>query len=329
MSGEDEGAASVADDPRWAEVAMGCYGLERRRVEQGGMSAELFRCRLAGTPLATGWATAPYLSWGGLRFEPAFDAAAALGAVREALRATGASHAVLRDRRDRFGALGDAAVHVDDQVGTFLLDLSAGAERIFHEVLPAKTRNQVRKGEREGVTVRVGRNELLADFHDVHARAWRDLGTPSHAPRFFGRILDVFGEDAVLLVGYHGGAAVSAALVLCVGGTLHHPYAATLRPANELSANNVLYWEIIRYGCGRGAARFDLGRSRPTQGTWAYKLSWGARAVPLSYVHVFLVPRAAPAATPGPMVLAATRAWRHLPLAVTRRLGPPLIRWEL
>jgi len=44
--------------------------------------------------------------------------------------------------------------------------------------LPAKARNQVRKGQKQPFTVHWGGEPLLADFYEVFSRNMRDPGTP-------------------------------------------------------------------------------------------------------------------------------------------------------
>jgi hypothetical protein len=45
------------------------------------------------------------------------------------------------------------------------------------------------------------------------------------------------------------------------------PWASSLREFFSLCPNNLLYWEMIRWGCENGYQRFDFGRSSPNSGT--------------------------------------------------------------
>ena len=60
------------------------------------------------------------------------------------------------------------------------LDLPADASQLWKE-LDAKVRNQVRKGEKNGLTVSWGGAEAGADFYAVFSQNMRDLGTPVYA----------------------------------------------------------------------------------------------------------------------------------------------------
>ena len=63
-----------------------------------------------------------------------------------------------------------------------------------------KVRNQIRKGEKAGLTVHWGSRELLGEFYAVFARNMRDLGTPVFGRKLFDSILLEFAGDAELCV---------------------------------------------------------------------------------------------------------------------------------
>src|SRR5262249_23075206 len=46
--------------------------------------------------------------------------------------------------------------------------------------LPAKVRNQVRKGQKNNLSVAWGRRELLPEFYAVFSENMRDVGTPAY-----------------------------------------------------------------------------------------------------------------------------------------------------
>jgi len=52
-------------------------------------------------------------------------------------------------------------------------------------------------------------------------------------------------------------------------------WASSYREYFSLCPNNLLYWEMIRWGCEQGYRRFDFGRSSPQSGTYHFKKQWG------------------------------------------------------
>jgi CelD/BcsL family acetyltransferase involved in cellulose biosynthesis len=88
-----------------------------------------------------------------------------------------------------------------------------------------------------------------------------------------------------------------------------------------------MYWELMRYGRQRGALVFDFGRSKRDTGPYHFKRHWGFTPEPVRY-RVWTSD-----GLPAPMhraeagrVQVLRRAWRRLPLPLTRLLGPALVR---
>ena len=71
-------------------------------------------------------------------------------------------------------------ISTDDSYFSFELDLRIGTERLWHESVRSKTRNQVRKAQKQAFDVRFGGLELFDYFYEVLTRCWRDLGSPAH-----------------------------------------------------------------------------------------------------------------------------------------------------
>jgi FemAB-related protein (PEP-CTERM system-associated) len=100
------------------------------------------------------------------------------------------------------------------------LDLPAKPGQLWSDLDP-KVRNQVRKGQKNGLTVSWGGAELLADFYAVFSRNMRDLGTPVYGQRLFREVLANFPDRAEFCVVRTGRLPVAAALLLHGWGVAH------------------------------------------------------------------------------------------------------------
>jgi hypothetical protein len=110
-------------------------------------------------------------------------------------------------------------------------------------------------------------------------------------------------------------------------GMLEIPWASSLRRYNRLSPNMLLYWSVLEFACQRGFRVFDFGRSSPDSGPFRFKAQWGAAPVPLYWHYWVRNGGPLPNLTPkNPRMQMAIRLWRRLPVAVTRFLGPPLVK---
>jgi serine/alanine adding enzyme len=206
------------------------------------------------------------------------------------------------------------------------LALPASADDLW-KALGSKLRNQVNRPIKEGMVARVGGREELDAFYDVFSINMRDLGTPVYSKAFFEHVLREFPETARVCTVYHGQQAVAAGLVVGFRGRLEIPWASSLRSASRLAPNMLLYWSALKYACETGYQVFDFGRSSPDAGTYRFKEQWGAKPLPLYWHYWMRTGEALPELNPAnPKYRLAIDVWRRLPVAVTRIIGPSIVR---
>ena len=207
------------------------------------------------------------------------------------------------------------------------LELPASAEDLW-KALGAKLRNQVQKPRKAGVSVTLGREDQLDSFYEVFAANMRDLGTPVYPKTFFRNILQRFPEQTWIATAYLNETAVASGFLAGFKERLEIPWASSLRAYNNMGPNMLLYWSCLEFAIERGYRVFDFGRSTPGEGTFRFKEQWGAKPHPL-YWH-YWVPEGAevPEVNPkNPKYRAAIALWQKLPLAVTRQLGPRIVKY--
>jgi FemAB-related protein (PEP-CTERM system-associated) len=209
---------------------------------------------------------------------------------------------------------------------TLVLELEADPDRLWGR-LNGKVRNQVRKALTSGLAASWSGIEGLDAFYDVFAVNMRDLGSPVHGRGFFAAILEEFAGSAGLVLVRRDGLPIGGGLCLFFRDRVVMPWASSLREYHSFCPNNLLYWEVIRRACEKGYRQFDFGRSSPGSGTYRFKQQWGAVDQPL---HWQALPR--PGLRRATVDVSdwryrwAAAVWRHLPVAASRVLGPPLRR---
>lgn len=257
---------------------------------------------------------------------------------------------VLADDERTAGALIDEAVQLADRLGVRHLELrhehAATHARLaptrtdkVHMRLPlpatpgqlwdglnAKVRNQVRKGQKSGLTVAWGAHDLLAEFHAVFSENMRDLGTPAYGPGLFAAALERFPGQAEVCVVRAGDKPVAAALLLHGRGVTEVPSASSLRSHNHTCANMLLYWDLLERAAGRGQAVFDFGRSSQDGPTFRFKKQWGAAPAPARWQCYARSGAPADMRPDSPRYARAVRLWKRLPLWLARRVGPLVVR---
>jgi FemAB-related protein (PEP-CTERM system-associated) len=205
---------------------------------------------------------------------------------------------------------------------TLVLPVADDPDRIWNS-FDAKVRNQVRKASRSGLTASWNGAERLSDFYRIFSVHMRDLGSPVHSRRFFEAILNEFPNDAKLILVHKGSNIIGGGICLSFKDALYVPWASSLTEYFPLCPNHLLYWEAIRWGCEKGYKRFDFGRSSPGGGTYRFKKQWGAHEEPLHWQSVSRRGEQASVLQTGdPRYRWALQVWRHLPLAITNRVGP-------
>lgn len=222
------------------------------------------------------------------------------------------------------------SIHADENCRTdkvaMILNLPGTPDELG-KMIGSKRRSQIKRPLRENPTVLSGGLELLDDFYEVFTRNMHDLGTPPYAKKWFSAILEVFPEDARLFVIYHKDEPVSCAFVIGFGDMMEIPWASTLKSVNHLSMNMLLYWEVLSSAINRGYKQFDFGRSSKNSGTLRFKKQWGGEQVQLYWYYWLKDNEPLPTLKPdNPKFSLAIKAWKKLPVSVTRLIGPAIVK---
>jgi FemAB-related protein (PEP-CTERM system-associated) len=205
------------------------------------------------------------------------------------------------------------------------LDLPTTGAALW-EQLTAKVRNQVKKGINAKFSVHWGDAELLDPFYDVFSRNMRDLGTPTYSREFFRAILHQFPDTAELCVVRDRDKPIAGALLLHGRGITEVPSASSLREYRKSNANMWMYWNLLERSAERRQEVFDFGRSTIDSPTFQFKKQWGATPYPAEwqyYVRTGAIDHVRP---DNPKYRWKIALWRKLPVSVTRRLGPMIVR---
>jgi len=309
---------------RWRKIFEDTFGHEghyliARRAGHivGVLPLVLFRTTLFGRFAVS----LPFVNYGGVVAED--DPAARMlvtYAAAEAKRLR-LSHVELRHRRQQFPDLPARQHKV-----AMLLDLPSDPETLWGR-LDRKVRNQVRKAEKSGLEVAAGGLELLGEFYEVFAHNMRDLGTPVYSRLFFQRVLQEFPGVARVVVVKQAARVVAAGISYAHRDSLEVPWASSLRAYRSLCPNNLLYWEVLRQAARDGFRTFDFGRSTPGEGTFQFKLQWGARPEPLCWEYHLVSRRTLPDLSPrNPKFKMAIAMWKCLPVRIASLIGPRVVR---
>jgi len=319
------GLPGIHCDPRWLE-ALGeafrhkTYALEASQDGRvvGVLPLMYVKSILFGRFLVS----LPYLSWAGVIVEDEVIAGALVDRAVELADELDVRYLELRHEVERqHPALGQ---RMTSKV-TMRLALDCSCEAVWGQ-LRSVVRTQVRKAEKQGLTVDWGGRELLRDFYDVFSHNMRDLGTPVFGRRMFECILTHFPDQAELCVVHLGGKAIAAALAVHGPQITEAPSVSALQAYRSTAANSLLYWRLIQRAIERGQAVFDFGRSTVDSSTFVFKRKWGAEPQPLVWQYYVRKGQANDMRPDNGKYDRMINVWRRLPVGVTRLVGPAIVR---
>jgi serine/alanine adding enzyme len=201
------------------------------------------------------------------------------------------------------------------------------SEKDLWASFPSKLRSQIRKPQKEGMTVRISQYDELDNFYGIFSINMRDLGTPVYPKHFFRNILDHFPENSWICTVSTGTTPVASGFLLGFKGNLEIPWASSIREYNRLGPNMLLYWSCLEFACNRGFRVFDFGRSTVGESTYRFKEQWGAIQHPMFWHYWMAKGESIPEINPrNPKYRFAIGMWKKLPVPITRIFGPRIVR---
>jgi len=121
---------------------------------------------------------------------------------------------------------------------TVVLDLPDDVEHLLKR-LGSKLRSQIKRPQKEGMTVRFGADQV-EPFFRVFARNMRDLGTPTQPLRLFRDLADTFGDDVWFGCAYHGEVPVAGGAGFHWNSEFEMTWASSLRSYTRMAPNMLL-----------------------------------------------------------------------------------------
>jgi FemAB-related protein (PEP-CTERM system-associated) len=209
---------------------------------------------------------------------------------------------------------------------TVLLDIPSGGSDSLWKQLPHKMRTKIRKPQKAGVEVRFGLDQLECFYH-ILAQNMRDLGTPVQSRRFYEEIATTFADSVWFACAYFEGEAVSGGCAFVWGDEMEITWSSSLRQKSGERPGYLLHWSFLERAAQEGLKIANFGRSTPGSGTHEYKRQWGGRD---EIQWWYFRSRSSRASTPTPddeRYAWGPAIWKRLPLTLTTKLGPTIVRY--
>ena len=263
----------------------------------------------------------PFGNYGGICADSPAATAALLAAAKELLAARRGAYLELRHRVP----LAEATLQPKALYHRFSLPLERNPEATLAS-MESNKRRQIRRAIQDGLQASVSRDAGL--LYQIHLHTNRRLGTPCFPRRYFEEILRTFGDTTRILFVVKGPRTIAFDVLLAFKDSLVCQFSGSLASFYDAYPNDFLFWSAIQHGCALGMKELDFCRSRIDSGTAAFKRKLRFAEEPLDFQYY--LPSGQAVSMHGRAEARwqwAIRAWQHLPLAMTRLLGPTVIRY--
>jgi FemAB-related protein (PEP-CTERM system-associated) len=184
-------------------------------------------------------------------------------------------------------------------------------------------RQLVTKAKSQKIDVSLNSNNPQI-FYDVYSRSMHNFGAPAHSEIFFKNIFREFPNSTRVAEAYHHHECIGTIFLLEFKDTIISGWGASDIHFTQFHHNYLLYWEVIHDACKRNFSAFDFGRSIKDEGTYIFKTGWGAEPFQI-YYHYFPA-RIFDTKKINPNRQIFAEIWKHLPLVVSKHLGPIIRR---
>ena len=219
----------------------------------------------------------------------------------------------------------ESGFHTKELYVSFDLELPGNPEELM-KIFPRDTRYMIRKGQKNGLQA-LRDNCQLDVFYEIYCHSFHHLGTPVFGKQLFHSFLEEFGEQCELLTVWQGAKALAAVLSFRFRDWILPYFGGSLLEGRQVAANNFMYWEVMKQAMEKGVRFFDFGRSKVGTGAYDFKTQWNMRVRPLPYQFFLVRRKTMPNFSPAnPKFKRAIDAWRGMPFALTKVIGPRVVK---
>lgn len=293
-----------------------CFAARDARGIRGVFPISRVRSRLFGDCLVS----SPLAVYGGICADDAGAHAGLLKTGQELARRFGVKHLEMRHRTEPF----PCDLPGRDLYVTFTQDLTPGPDKLM-QALPRDTRYAVRKSIKAGLEWT--EDVSLGEFYEIYAQSVHRLGTPVFSKKLFDVLRGVFPRHTRLFGVRKDKKAIAAVFCLYFRDQVLPYYAGALPEYYKDSPNNFMYWSLMAQSCAEGCKLFDFGRSKKGTGSFQFKSAWSMEVTSLPYRYYLVRAKEVPHMSPVDQKFQLpVRLWKQMPFALSKILGPPLIR---
>lgn len=166
------------------------------------------------------------------------------------------------------------------------VDISQNLETIWNNIHPTR-RKQINRGYKRGVKIQIKSelefNEILCCYK-ILSSVYKKAQLPFPSIAFFQNAFKIFSNNKSLIsaLAYYNNQIIGFRFVLCYKHTIYDWYAGSNEKYYDKYPNDILPWEIMKWGHEKGYTVFDFGgagKPNISYGVRDYKMKFGGQIV--------------------------------------------------
>lgn len=176
---------------------------------------------------------------------------------------------------------------IDERIGqvTIFPSLKSNMEDELMSLFHSKTRNMVRKGEKNNLRIELKKDDASYEWlHEEHTKSITKLGGLPKPIEVFHALRSTFGNDCQLYIGYIDDKPVCGILLLVYAQTIEYFTPVVQEEFRESQALSYLIYKVMTDMAQAGYKQWNWGGTWISQeGVYRFKKRWGSNDFPYRY----------------------------------------------
>lgn len=160
----------------------------------------------------------------------------------------------------------------------FRINIDGRTEDEVFASFHSKHRYNIRLAKKHNVEVKLCGSEKAEEFYEIMQITGERDNFAIRSAAYFAKILDTFGDNAMLYMAYFEGQPIAGTLAVRYGNKMWYFYGGSLSSHRNVMPNYLLQWEMIRKAIESGCEIYDfrgvsgdLDESNPLYGLYRFK----------------------------------------------------------
>jgi lipid II:glycine glycyltransferase (peptidoglycan interpeptide bridge formation enzyme) len=165
----------------------------------------------------------------------------------------------------------------------FIFDLTIGEAELWSKISESRRKN-IKRASKNGLRVEVSNSAPIDECYKILKETYDRLSLPLLDISIFIGVLNILGPKnyAKFFLAYNDNRLVALRIVLTYKNDIYDWYAGNINDPNLKYSNDLLVWEVMKWGCNNGFKTFNFGGAgKPDEeyGVREFKRTFGGTLV--------------------------------------------------